>query len=121
MQRLLLALLLLAPTSAFAEHMDVIEMQLHDDCSMDQFMAIVADFNAWGEENAYHARVAVPIQSDKLTSIFWMGTSKDAATFGKAWDTWRDALGDPESVPAQLWARFQACSQNLRRTGYDVY
>lgn len=34
---------------------------------------------------------------------------------------WRDGLSDPDSVPAQLWARFQDCSTNTSRTGYDIY
>jgi hypothetical protein len=63
----------------------------------------------------------MPLQSDKLTSMYWLGTSADAATFGKAWDTWRDSLNDPESKPSMLWGRFQECSENLGRRGYDVY
>jgi hypothetical protein len=56
-----------------------------------------------------------------LTSYYWLGTSKDAAAFGKAWDAWRDALGDSESTPAKLAARFQECNVNLGRRSYDVY
>jgi hypothetical protein len=53
--------------------------------------------------------------------MFWVGRSKDAATFGKAWDTWRDGLSVPDSLASKLWARFQACTTNLSRRGYDAY
>lgn len=63
----------------------------------------------------------MPVQSENLTSIGWLGRSADSATFGKAWDAWRDALGDPESDPAKLNARFEECTKNLSRRGFDVY
>jgi hypothetical protein len=52
--------------------------------------------------------------------MFWVGRSKNAAAYGKAWDTWRDGQADPSSVAAKLWGRFQECSTNLGRRGYDV-
>ena len=85
-------------------------------------MEIVRDFNSqWGVSNGYKAEVLAPIQSHNLVSMYWLGRTKDAATFGKAWDVWRNALGDPNSVPAKLWARFAACETNLSRRGYDSY
>jgi len=122
MKKIFLALLLCLPMTALGEYMDVIEVKLLDGCSFDKYMQIANDFNKeWGMANNYSARVAMPIQSDDLVSFYWLGTTKDAATFGKAWDTWRDAQSDPNSKPAKLWARFQACSVNVGRWGYDVY
>ena len=121
MKKLFLIMLLSLPIPAFAEHMDVIEFKLLEGCSFDKYMAIVKDFNVWGKTVGYNAQVAVPLQSENLTSMYWLGTSADAATFGKAWDTWRDDLADPNSTPAKLWARFVECSANLSRNGYDVY
>lgn len=121
MKRLLLAILLCIPFSASAEHMDVIEFKMVEGCSWDKYMQIVEDFNEWGKGYGYNAKVAVPLQNDNLVSYYWLGTSKDAATFGKAWDAWRDGLSDPDSAPAKLWARFLECSENLGRWGYDVY
>jgi hypothetical protein len=63
----------------------------------------------------------MPLQHDDLESMDWIGTTKNAAAFGAAWDTWRDALGDPNSVPAKLWARLETCSVNISRRGYDIY
>jgi hypothetical protein len=90
-------------------------------CSVDQYMAIVKDFNEWGEDYGYAAKIAFPVQSNNLTSMFWLGTSANAAAFGKAWDAWRDGLGDADSAPAKLAARFAACTENLGRRGYDVF
>jgi hypothetical protein len=122
MKKLILALLLCLPVAASAEYMDVIEFKLLDGCSFDKYMEIVNDFNSdWGEANGYTARVAMPIQSDNLVSMYWLGTTKDAATFGKVWDTWRNAQSDPDSTPSKLWARFLECEVNVSRRGYDIY
>jgi hypothetical protein len=122
MKRMILALLLLVPVVASAEYLDVIEVKLNDGCSFNEYMEIANDFNSdWGEANGYKSKVAMPLQSDNLVSLYWLGTAKDAASFGKAWDTWRDELSDPDSTAAKLWARFQACSTNVGRWGYDIY
>ena len=122
MKRILAILLFALPVSAAADHLDVIEFKLNEGCSFDKYMEIVKDFNAqWGVSNGYKAEVLMPIQSHNLMSMYWIGRTKDAAAFGKAWDSWRNALADPNSVPAKLWARFGACETNLSRRGYDVY
>ncbi|MGB5247559.1 MAG: hypothetical protein WBN34_13495 [Woeseia sp.] len=121
MKKTICAFFLLLPLSVSAEHMDVIRFQLDEGCTFATFMEITAAFNDWGKAYGYHAKVAMPLQSDDLVSLFWLGTTKDAATYGKAWDAWRDALSDANSTPAKLWARFEDCSTNLGRWGYDVY
>jgi hypothetical protein len=122
MKRILAVLLLALPMAASADYLDVIEFKLNDGCSFEKYMEIVKDFNTqFGASNGYKAEVLMPIQSQNLVSMYWVGRTKDAAAFGKAWDTWRNALGDPNSVPSKLWARFGACSSNLSRRGYDVY
>lgn len=121
--RMCLAMLLLAvPMIAAADHLDVIEFTLDEGCSFDKYMEIVNDFNTqWGSQNGYKAEILTPIQSHNLESMFWVGRSANAAAFGKAWDTWRDAQADPSSVPSKLWARFQGCSTNIGRRGYDIH
>ncbi len=112
---------LLLPLSAFADHMDVIEFELHEDCSLSSYMEIVADFNEWGKSYGYQAKIAAPLQSSNLTSMYWLGTSANAAAFGKAWDAWRDSQSNADSAPAKLQARFAECTTNLGRRSYDVY
>ncbi|MGB8328427.1 MAG: hypothetical protein WCE48_12735 [Steroidobacteraceae bacterium] len=122
MKKMLAFILLAAPMVASADYLDVIEVKLNDGCSFQQYLQIAQDFNAqFGEKNAYRAEVLMPVQSPTLTSLYWVGRTKDAATFGKAWDTWRNQLSDPNSVAAKLWGRFKACSTNLSRRGYDTY
>lgn len=121
MKKLLLSILLFLPLSAFGNHMDVIEFELLEGCSFSTYMGIVGDFNKWGEAYGYHAEVAMPLQNENLTSLFWLGTSANAASFGKAWDAWRDTLSDPDSEASKLAARFDECSKNLSRHGYDIY
>ena len=123
--RVFLAVLLLAlalPMTAAADHLDVIEFELNEDCGFDKYMEIVNDFNTqWGANNGYKAEILTPIQSHNLVSMFWVGRSANAAAYGKAWDAWRDGQADPSSVAARLAARFQACGTNLGRRGYDTH
>ncbi len=122
MKKLLCALLLMLPIGAFADHIDVIEVGLNEGCSLSTYLAIKDDFNEqWAKKYDYNAEVLVPIQSNNLTSLFWVGRSTNAAGFGKAWDQWRNDLTDPESVASKLWARFLDCSTNMGRRGYDAY
>jgi hypothetical protein len=122
MKKLLIAAAcLLTPATASAEHWDVIAFEMTGKCSFEKYLGVVADFNAWGADHGYQAKVAQPLQSDNLTTYFWVGTTADAATYGAAWDAWRDALADKNSTPSKLWVRFQECSTNMQRTGYDVY
>jgi hypothetical protein len=121
MKRILAIMLLLSPMIALADHLDVIEFKLNDGCSFDKYLAIVKDFNQWGAKNGYRAEILAPIQSNNLVSMYWVGRSKDAATCGKAWDTWRNGQSDPNSVESKLWVRFSACMTSLSRRGYDAY
>ena len=122
MKTILTVMLLALPMAAAADHLDVIEFKLNEGCSFETELQIVKDFNAqWGARNDYQAEILMPIQSHNLVSLFWLGRTRDAATFGKAWDTWRNELADPNSVASKLWARFEACGTNLARRGYDVY
>jgi len=122
MKKLLIALLLAMPFGAFAEHVDVIEFTLDEGCSMETYLAIKDDFNEqWAKEYGYHAEVLSPIQSNNLTSLFWVGRSANTAVFGAAWDQWSKDLADPDSVASKLVARFDKCSTNIGRRAYDAY
>jgi|SRR5579871_3281149 len=116
-----LVVLAAIPTAASASYMDVINMQLKPSCSFQKFVGVMNDFNKWGVKYGYTAQLAVPLQNQDLETIYWLGTTKNAATFGAAWDAWRDSLADANSTPAKLQARFTACSTNKVRSGYDVY
>lgn len=121
MKKIFVAAFFLLPLNALADHMDVIEFKMKDGCSFGEYMEIVADFNEWGKDYGYQTKIAYPLQSNNLTSMYWLGTSANAAAFGTAWDAWRDAQSDMDSVPAKLQARFSVCTENVGRRGYDVY
>jgi hypothetical protein len=106
---------------ANAEYMDVIAMQMKPGCTLQQFVGVVTDFNKWGAQHGYSAKFAVPLQDQDLTTAFFVGTTKNAATFGAAWDAWRDGQSDANSTPAKLQARFNECVTNKTRSGYDLY
>ena len=112
----------LLPMAANAEgHMDVIQADLQEGCTAAQYAAIAADFNeSWGKEHGYTAEILAPLQSQDLTSVFWIGRTANAAAFGAAWDAWRDALPDASSVAAKLQARFDECVVNTSRRSYDI-
>jgi hypothetical protein len=122
MKHLILAALMTLPITALADHIDVIQFELQDGCSVSDYVAIKNDFNEqFGSQNGYRSEVLVAIQSHDLTSLYWVGRSESAEAFGKAWDQWRNDLSDPESAASKLWARFRACATNVGRRGYDVY
>ena len=122
MKNMISSILLILPAGAFADHVDVIEAQLTDTCGFSKYLEIVSDFNTqWGKNNGYRAEILAPIQSNNLTSIFWVGRSANTAAFGKAFDQWSKDLMDPNSTASKLWARFQECSTNLGRRGYQSY
>ena len=106
---------------AQAEYWDVIAFKLNEGCSFQTHQQITADFNRWGAAYGYEAKILMPLYSDDLETMYWVGSSANAAEFGTAWDAWRNAQADSDSEPAKLWARFVECSTNVRRAGYDVY
>jgi hypothetical protein len=121
MKRLMAALLLTLSMPAMADHYDVIEFKLKDGCTLATYLQVVKDFNEWGKGYGYRAEVANKVHHNDLTTLLWLGRSANAAAFGRAWDTWRDAQADANSAPAKLNARFAACSTNVSRRSYDVY
>lgn len=122
MKTLIAMAILALPFTATADHLDVIEVKLSAECSIDTYLQIASDFNTqWALKHDYRSEVLVPIQSHNLESLFWIGRSKSAAGFGAAWDSWRDDLKNPDSIAAKLWARFAKCGVNVARRGYDVY
>ena len=122
MKKIVAIALLALPMWAAADHLDVIDFKLKEGCDFPKMLQITKDFNTqWGANNGYRAELAVPVQSHDLESMRWMGRSKDAATFGKAWDTWRTESADPNSVAGKLNARFNECANNTSRRGFDIY
>ena len=122
MRRLLLIALLLAPISASAEHLDVIQGKLKEGCTLEKYVTIKNDFNQqWGKAHGYQAEIASPVQSNDLASVFWIGRTSSSESFGRAWDAWRTELSDSKSVAGKLNERFEKCTTNEARRGYDLH
>ena len=122
MKKFMLAALMLLPFSAMADHMDVIQLELKDGCTVAQYVAIKTEFNdQWGKKNGYQAEILTAIQSHDLTSIYWIGRSAGAQAYGKAWDTWQKEAMVANSVAAKLQAKFAECSVEMSRRGYDIH
>ena len=123
MKKLILVVFCWVPYAALADHLDVIQMTIGEDCSVAEYVSIMQDFNEqWAKDYGYVAELAVPLQSQDLVSVFWVGRSANAEAFGKAWDAWRDAQSDADSLAARLQARFNACGElNSARRSYDTY
>ena len=121
MKKLIAFALLALPCASLADHLDVIETKLNQGCSLASYLAVVKDFNEWGKAHGYKAEILVPLQRANLESFFWVGRSASSEAFGKAWDAWRDAQANADSVPAKLNARLDACSTSLNRSGMDTY
>jgi hypothetical protein len=121
MKKFIAIALLAVPGASFADHLDVIEMKLNQGCSLASYLAVVKDFNEWGKGYGYKAEILVPLQRANLETMFWVGRSASTESFGKAWDAWRDAQTNPDSVAAKLNARLDACGTSINRSGMDTY
>lgn len=108
------------PLIASADYMDVIEFKLKDGCNMAKYMEIVKEFNVVAAENGYKAEILSPLQHNNLESRVWVGRTKNAESFGKAWDVYRSAQADANSSRGKLGARFAACSTLVARRSYET-
>lgn len=119
--KLAIAALLFIPMTASAEYMEVLEQEFKEGCTVTKYQVIIDDFNEWAKDYGYQAKIASPLYSDKFSgTVYWIGTSKDGATFGAAYDAWLVGLKDPKSTPAKLDARFAKCTKLKSRRAFTV-
>lgn len=119
MKRIIALALLLVPVVSFADYVDVIRGKLIPGCSMKTYLAIVQDFNEqWGKEYGYKVEILTPVQSEDVTSFFWVGRIASGTAFGKGLDAWHSGIADPNSTAGKLMSRFVACTTNVSRSGY---
>jgi len=122
MKRLLMLTILVTPFCARAEYLDVIQGKFKEKCTLQKYVALKNDFNEqWGKSHGYRAEIADPVQSNDLASVYWIGHSASAESFGRAWDAWRTELDDAKSMAAKLNERFEKCVTNDSRRGYDLH
>ena len=123
MRKLLIFAIFCIPSISWADHIDVIPATLKEGCSLATYLASVDDFNKnWGEKYAYQVEVLVPLQGDDMSTLYWLGRSENAATFGAAYDAWNAEVTDPNSTAGKLMARFAECSEKFdRRESFISY
>lgn len=111
--------LLLAPTLASADYLDVITNRLTANCSMDQYAKVVDEFRGvmTSQKYSYTVEIVVPFIGNDLDSLFWVGRTKDLATFGSESDRWAKALMDAKSPEAKINQKLNECTTNVSRSG----
>ncbi len=116
----LLALsLLIAPTVASADYLDVITNSLNDGCSIEEYGKVVDEFRGvmTSQSYSYTVEIVVPFISDQLDTIFWVGRTKDFATFGTENDRWNKALMNSKSPESKINTKLNDCATNVSRSG----
>ena len=108
------------PAAASADFVDVIESTLNDGCDMDKYLAIVNDFNAYYKDKGYQTEILLPVHAEEADgTIFWIGRSSNATTFGQAFDHWEVEVDKSGSAVNKLSDRFVECTTNVRRASYQ--
>ena len=117
---LLFALLLIVgPQTAQADYVDVITNKMSADCTMEQYLASVEEFRGvmTSQGYTYTVEILAPVTGADLSSVFWVGRTKDFATFGAEYTKWLAALGQEGSPEAKVNAKLNECSMNVSRSG----
>ena len=122
MKKIVALLLMALPTVAAADYVDVLSAKLKDGCSVATFVQIVKDFNAtWAKEGVYKAEVLVPMLSQDVQTLYWVGRIKDAEAFGKGLERWRRESMDPSTDAGTLNGRMEQCVSWVSRGGFTTY
>ncbi len=116
---LLVIALLVAPTAASAQYLDVIANKLNDDCSLEKYLGVVNEFRGVMKSQGYtySVEIAQPLTGEDLATIWRIGRTKDLATFGSEYTKWETALTNPSSPESKVNKKLNACSTNTSRSG----
>lgn len=115
------AALLSASALSQAEHKDIIAFTMTGECTLSEYMEVVNDFNGWANKRGYSAQVFMPHDDNDLATYYWVGTSADFETFGKAYDEWMEGVMSGNSEPQKLNDRFAECVVNQSRSSYIAF
>ena len=115
----LVSICLFAPVVASADYLDVIATKLKEDCSLAEYNKVIEEFRGvmTSEKYSYTVEIAVPFTGPELDLVYWIGRTKDIATFGVENGRWDQALANAKSPEAKVNAKLEKCSVNVRRTG----
>lgn len=112
-------LLIVGPQAAQADYVDVITNKLSADCTMEKYLANVEEFRGvmTSQGYTYTVEILAPVTSADLSNVFWVGRTKDLATFGAEYTKWLTALEQAGSPEAKVNAKLNKCSTNVSRSG----
>jgi len=121
MKKTIALLLLAVPAVACADYVDVLSAKLKDGCSVATLQLIVKDFNeTWAKEGTYKAELLVPMLSQDVHTLYWVGRVKNAEAFGSGLERWRREAMDANSVAGKLNARMNQCVNWGSRGGFTT-
>jgi hypothetical protein len=119
MKKLITMFLLAVPAVAMADYVDVLSAKLKDGCSIATFQQIVADFNAtWAQGTDYKAQLLIPVMSEDLHTLYWVGRTTNAEAYGRSLERWVKEANDPNTVTGKLNERMNACVTWGGRAGF---
>ena len=111
--------MLSAPISASADMLDVVTSNLNDGCSMEKYLAVIDDFNAYYKDKGYQTEILQPLHSELGDGVvIWVGRAASFEAFGKAYDHWQVELDKPGSAVSKLSVRFGECTTTQSRASY---
>jgi hypothetical protein len=110
--------ILTAPLAANAQYIDAISNKLIGTCTLDQYLGVIEEFRGVMKSEGYSYTVEImqPLTGD-LGVIWWVGRTKDLATYGTEYTRWETALGTAGSPEAKVSAKLNACAENVSRQG----
>jgi hypothetical protein len=117
---LLLALpLALLAQAAQADYVDVIVNKMNPDCTMETYLGTVEEFRGvmTSQGYTYALEILAPVMGPDLGVVYWVGRTKDFATFGAEYTKWLAALENAGSPEAKVNARLNQCTTNVSRSG----
>lgn len=111
--------LIFGAQAAQADYVDVIVNEMSPDCSMDTYLANIEEFRGVmsAQGYTYTVETLVPVMGDDLSLVYWVGRTKDFATFGAEYTKWLAALDNAGSPEAKVNAKMNKCSTNVSRSG----
>ncbi len=66
---------------------------------------------------SYTVEIAIPFIGNQLDRIFWVGRTKDLATFALETAQWNEALKNSRSPESKINKKLNGCTTNLSRSG----
>lgn len=119
LQTALVITALAVPLSASAQYVDVIVSELTDQCTLEQYLPVVEEFRGVMSSQGYGYTVEIlqPLTGEDVNVLYWVGRTKDFATFGADYSKWEAALQNAGSPEAAVSEKINKCTRNLSRSG----